>query len=370
MTSLGTAGHPAPTALQALGRGAFAVARALTSPLMPDDAIGLINPLLSGADLHGRITAITPATADAVHVRIHPGRGWRGHLAGQYIRVGVDVNGVRNWRAYSLTGHPGDHDLEITVKRLANGVVSHHLLHDARVGDVILLDQATGEFTLQAVADERANLLFITAGSGITPVMAMLRHHLHELTGVTVVHSTPTAGDFVFGDELRGLAASGRLTLIERHTDTDGWFTPDQLDAVVPDWRTRHTFACGPTPMLDALQQHFDDAGLTHLLHTERFRATLAATGEGGTLTFSASGIELDTDGATPILDAGEDAGVLMPAGCRMGICYTCSSTLLEGSVRDLRTGALTTVDPVQNPDGERVQTCVSAVAGACRIDR
>lgn len=367
--------HPATdTALRALGlrtlgRGATGLLKALTTPLLPDDAVTLVNPLLS-ADLHGRITSIIRATPNAAHIRIRPGRRWKGHRPGQYVRIGLDVDGVRTWRAYSLTGLPGERDLEITVKQIPGGVASHHLLHEARVGDVILLDQATGEFTRDVLPRHDQPVLFLTAGSGITPVAAMLRSHVDEFCDPVLVHSAPTADEVVFGPELRALHGAGRLRLVERHTDVDGWFTPGQLDSSVPDWRERHAFACGPTAMLDALQEHYEAAGLADLLHTERFRARLAATGEGGEVTFAATGLTVSADGATPLLDAGEAAGVLMPSGCRMGICYGCSSTLLEGSVRDLRTGAVTTVDPVQDPAGQKIQTCVSAAAGACHLDR
>ena len=83
-------------------------------------------------------------------------------------------------------------------------------------------------------------------------------------------------------------------------------------------------------------------------------------------MTFTQDGTVLEVDGATPILDAGEEAGVLMPSGCRMGICYSCVLPLRQGAVRDLRSGDLTTAVP---GDGVLVQTCVSAPAGACDID-
>jgi ferredoxin len=89
-------------------------------------------------------------------------------------------------------------------------------------------------------------------------------------------------------------------------------------------------------------------------------------TGDGGAVTFIQSDVQADADGATSLLDAGEQAGVLMPSGCRMGICFGCVAPLREGAVRDLRTGALTTASP---GDGVLVQTCVSAAAGACQID-
>jgi ferredoxin len=92
----------------------------------------------------------------------------------------------------------------------------------------------------------------------------------------------------------------------------------------------------------------------------------LAAPGEGGTVRFASSGTTVQADGSTPILDAGEAAGVLMPSGCRMGICFSCVLPLREGSVRDLRSGEVTTAAP---GDGVLVQTCISAAAGSCDID-
>ena len=122
--------------------------------------------------------------------------------------------------------------------------------------------------------------------------------------------------------------------------------------------------------LLDAFEEHYAAAGLAHLLHTERFRATLVEPGDGGLVRFEGSDVEVDVDGATTLLDAGEEAGVVMPSGCRMGICYSCSSPLLAGTVRDLRNGQLTSNDPVQNPMGTPIQTCISASAGACTIAR
>jgi ferredoxin len=118
--------------------------------------------------------------------------------------------------------------------------------------------------------------------------------------------------------------------------------------------------------MLEALESYWASAGIADRLCTERFRPTVLVTGEGGTVSFTTSGATLEADGATPILDAAEEAGVLMPSGCRMGICYGCVLPLREGAVRDLRNGELTVAAP---GDGVLIQTCVSAAAGACDID-
>jgi ferredoxin-NADP reductase len=337
----------------------------VTSPLLPSDYLDLVDPLRSGADLRGRIEAVVPETADSATVVIRPGRGWRGHLPGQYVRIGIDVDGVRQWRAYSITsvvGRPDDR-FTITVKAIPDGKVSNHIVRQARAGTIVQLDQATGDFVLPSARPAKA--LFVTAGSGITPVMGMLRNH-PELSDVVLVHSAPTADDVVFGAELRAMAAAGRIRLVEQHTDTVGLLTPDALAALVPDIAERRTWACGPVGMLEVLEAYWESAGIADRLHTERFRPRVLVTGEGGTVSFARTGTTIEADGATPILDAAEEAGVLMPSGCRMGICYGCVLPLREGAVRDLRNGEVTTAAP---GDGVLIQTCISAAAGACDID-
>ena len=153
-------------------------------------------------------------------------------------------------------------------------------------------------------------------------------------------------------------------------------FCEREIEPVVPDLDERLTYACGPAGLLDALEEHHAERGLP--LTTERFRPVLVAAGEGGKVSFT-SGTVVEADGATPILDAAESAGVLMPSGCRMGICMGCVIPLKEGVVRDLRNGALTTaVAGETGPGGVPIQTCINATpangilelpAGVYRID-
>ncbi|MFU8854781.1 ferredoxin reductase [Micromonospora sp. SL1-18] len=342
------------------------LAETVTTPLLPDDYLDLLAPLRAGAALRGRIVAVRAETRDAATVVIQPGRGWRGHRPGQYVRLGVDVDGVRQWRAYSVTSVPGGvgHRISITVKAIPDGKVSNHLVRRIRPGTIVQLDQAQGDFVLPEAAPER--ILFLTAGSGITPVMAMLRAGLPARADVVLVHSAPTADDVIFGTELRALAERGALRLVERHTDTDGLLDVNELDDLVPDHPQRQAWACGPVGLLDAVEAHWASRGVADRLHTERFRPTVISPGEGGAVTFTGAGVTVEADGATPILDAGENAGVLMPSGCRMGICFGCVLPLRQGAVRDLRNGDLTTAVP---GDGVLIQTCVSAAAGTCDIE-
>ena len=357
---------PRPTILGGLRERVIKFAERVTTPLVPSDYLDVIDPLRSGADLRGRIVAVESETRDAVTVVIKTGRGWRTHVPGQYVRIGIDVDGVRQWRAYSLTSETSRHDgcIAITVKAIPDGVVSNHLVRKATEGTLVHLDQAVGSFTLGA--QPPAKILFLTAGSGITPVMGILRNLTDLDIDIVVVHSAPTAADVIFGDELRTLAREGRIRLVELHTDIDGMLDVTRLDDIVDDIADRQTWACGPVGLLDAIEHRWDTAGLADRLHTERFRPCVQVTGDGGTVTFTNTGTVVDAENSQTLLDAGETAGVLMPSGCRMGICFGCVAPLRQGTVRDLRTGEIITAT---EGDGIQIQTCISAAAGDCDIE-
>ena len=359
------------------------LAEAATTPLLPADYLDLVAPLRSGTDLRARIVSVTPETRDAATLVLKPGADWAGHVPGQYLRIGIDVDGVREWRAYSLTHGPRpDGLISITVKAVPDGKVSNHLVHVAKPGTLVHLEQAAGDFVLD---EDATQLLFVTAGSGVTPVIGMLRNlfpvsdsgvvDLPRSAGldIVVVHVAPSEPDSIFLDNLRELDRHGAVRLVPRYDDVHGVLDVADLATLVPDLAQRTTYACGPSGLLDALTEHHRAAGLT--LFTEQFRArqfvghSLEAA-EGGTLTL-ADGRTVEADGATPLLDVAEAAGALMPSGCRMGVCFGCVIPLKEGAVRNLRNGAITTVDPISSAaGGVPIQTCINAAAGACSIDR
>jgi ferredoxin-NADP reductase len=359
----------APPKVPAVQRTALRAVRALFTPLLPDDYLELINPLWSTRELRGRIERIERETADTVTVVIRPGYEWMGHQPGQYLRIGVVVDGVHHWRAYSLTSDPDRPDgwISITPKLVDAGKVSPYFVTRAKPGEIVRLGGVEGTFVLPDPVPER--LLFISAGSGITPVMSMLRslERRGAVSDVVHSHSARGAGEVIFGAQLHGLAqrnAGFRLNL--RMTGEQGRLTPPDLDTLCPDWREREAFVSGPGPMLDALTEHWQREGDAARLHMERFQPIIGGdpgNGQGGTVRFRASGVEGVSDGGTPILVAGENAGATLPFGCRMGICHTCVGRLCSGEVRDLRTGE------VFGQPGEMVRTCVNAPEGAIEIE-
>ena len=342
--------------------------RALSTPLLPDDYLELINPLWSTRELRGRIERIDHVTDDAATVLIKPGYRWDGHKAGQYVRIGVDIRGVRHWRAYSLTSEPDRPDgrISITPKLVQKGVVSPYLVKHGRPGAIVSLGGVEGEFVLPDPPPKQ--ILFISAGSGITPIMSMLRSLCRhdELGDVVHIHSARTLEDVIFGDELRMLADRFEgFRLHEQHTKSMGRFAPAHLDELCPDWRERETFASGPGDMLDALIEHWEEHGERDQLHMERFQPKLdiVEPGKGGTIRFLKSDCCVEADGSKPMLVEGEEAGLKLPFGCREGICHTCVGTLRSGRVRDLRNGN------VGGQEGQTVRTCINAPEGAVEIE-
>jgi ferredoxin-NADP reductase len=338
----------------------------LTTPLLPDDYLGLVNPLWSRRELRGRVEDVRPETASTASLTIRPGIGWTGHRAGQHVRVGVDIEGVRHWRPFSLSSSPHRTDgcLTITVKATPDGLVSPYLVRHATPGTIVRLTPAEGDFVLPEPLPDR--LLFLTAGSGITPVAAMLRSlaAAQRMPDAVLVLCAPAPEDVIFGPYLRTLATRWKsLRLYERHTRAGGRLTMAQVRDICPDWRERHAWVCGPAGMLDDAERHWRRSGAGDRLRVERFQSARVSGGAGGRVRFVASGRLSDADGSTPLLTVGENAGVLMPSGCRMGICHSCVTRLRSGRVRDLRTGR------EHGDEGELIQTCISAAAGPVEID-
>jgi stearoyl-CoA 9-desaturase NADPH oxidoreductase len=337
-----------------------------TTPLLPDDYLRLLNPLWTARELRGEIVDVRTETADSATVKIKPGWGFSAsYKPGQYVGIGLRVDGRWHWRSYSLTSVPerNNKHITITVKATPEGFLSTHLVNGVKPGTIVRLAAPKGDFALPDPPPPM--VLFISAGSGITPLMAMLRSLTARGQSPDIVHlhSAPSAQSVIFHDELQELeAAQSGYRLHLQLTQEDGKLDFDHLDELVPDWRDRPTWACGPTPMLDAVEGVWDGAGLSDNLHMERF--TIARTdkgGEGGTVTFEISDKSIEIDGATSLLEAGEKVGIQMPFGCRMGICQTCVLPLESGHVRDFRSGN-------EHGAGDRINTCISTASGDCTL--
>jgi ferredoxin-NADP reductase len=352
------------------------VVNLFATPLQASHYVELVNPLWSSHKLQARVEGVWDETADSRTITLRPGRNWRRHRAGQHIRIGVPIGGRRFTRTYSISSSPERRDgcITVTVKVLDGGRMSGHLVRQLQVGSYLPVGLPQGDFLVPEAMPVRP--LFITAGSGITPVMSMLRTWaiVGNMPDVVHIHYAPHPYDVIFGSELETMAAEHRYHYAPVFTRDGGdapsgtrHFDRAQLEQLCPDWQEREVWACGPQSMLESVETHFNSAGRGRFLHIERFRAPMveiADDAQGGTVTFldGAQDVTADADATTPLLRVAEDAGLNPDHGCRMGICHTCDIPLVAGTVRDMRTGELIT-EP-----GELVQICISSAAGNCEL--
>ena len=352
---------------------------ALTWPHGVERYVEAIGPRWSLTEGRGLVTGVNHQTPDTVTLTIEPNRTWQGHRSGQHVEVGVEIDGVVLTRCYSVVtseaprGTAARSSIELTVKAHPEGRVSNHLVRHAAPGMVLRLSNATGDFTLPAGQPSR--LVLISGGSGITPVMSMLRTLCDTGDGrpVTFVHYSFGSDDALYADEVTELTARhSNVNRVRAYTDAtngdlSGLFSEAHLDGADPRWREAEVFVCGPTGLMDAVEEIVHAAGRGDHLHTERFQLVPVVTeadlaSATGTLTFATSGQTVANSGSS-VLDQAESAGLTPNYGCRMGICHTCTRPKTSGCVRNLLTGELSELG------AHDVQVCISAPVGDVVID-
>lgn len=343
---------------------------ALASPHGVDRYLELVNPMWAAHEVRARVVDVTrevdlPGHPPVATLTLQPTATWRGHRAGQHVQVGVEVAGARRTtRVFSISSpdsRPGER-FTITLRANPGGVVSSWLVEHARPGTMLHLSQAQGDFVLPDRVPER--LLMISGGSGITPVMSMLRS-LQRRTHrgrVTFVHYAQSPEHQIYAAELDEVRRSGDgIDVHLLHPELgDPNLSPAYLDRLVPGHRDLLTYACGPAPLMEAVLAAYDGADS---LRTEYFRPPRVSTGaSGGQVSFTRSGRSAPNTGA-PLLEQAEALGLRPESGCRMGICFSCVSRKSEGTVRDVVSGEESAL-----PDDD-IRICVSAPVGDCSID-
>lgn len=368
--------NPRRMATRALSSRALGLVEALATPHGIDRYLELVDPMLTVRELRAEVEDVRHNSHDTTTLTLRPTRQWKGFKAGQFVQVSVDIDGVRRTRCYSpaCSEYRTDGRIEITIKAHPHGLVSNYLYAHAEPGMVLGLSQADGVFTLP---DERPEkILLLSGGSGITPVMSMLRTLRDEgHTGeVVFLHYAFTEKHVSYLDELREIErANDNVRVVLAYTDQEtggdlhGLFHKKHLDEVAPWYAddAAHTFLCGPPGLMKTITSHFTAHRAAERLHSEDFAPAPVAVDPAdvsGDITFSRSGAAAANTGKT-LLEQAEDAGLTPEYGCRMGICFSCTSIKKAGSVRNVNTG-----DVNNDPDTE-IQLCINVPCGDVELD-
>ena len=328
----------------------------LTGPHGVDRYTELVAPTWTDAEARAQVVAVTRPTPRAVTLTLRPNRAFTGFRAGQHVNLAVEIDGRRRVRPYSPACAENAGHLELTIGRHDGGLVSTYLYEHASPGMVVGLSDAAGDFVLPAERPHR--ILFISGGSGITPVMSMLRTlRAERFAGeIAFLHYARGADEACYRAELAAMTGVRVLHGYTRATDgsdLDGRFGPAHLAKAMPDLDSdTAVYVCGPAELVDAVKTHCPQA------RSESFvPPRLTTVASGGAVRFTKSGTTVTDDGR-PLLEQAEAAGLTPESGCRMGICHSCTRRKTHGVVKNLITGA------VSGPDAEDVQICVSAPVG------
>ncbi len=336
-----------------------------------EDTLRALHPMLSITEARARVVRIVDETADTKTFVLRPNALWQGRRtarAGQFVRLRLEIDGRRVERIYSLSSRPGARLIAITVKRQAGGLASPFLHEQVKVGDVLCLSQPDGDFVLSDPLPGK--ILLLSAGSGITPVMAMLRDlQARKYHGdVVFLHVCRNADALIFSKTLRTIEEDfPELSLLVHFDDMAGRFSAESLLYAVPDLAERSTWMCGPGGFMDLVHRHWHTRAISAPLHSERFVAIamLPATAPGTPVTVMlvTSGQHFVTQGVDPLLVQAEKAGLTPKHGCRMGICRSCQCTKKSGTVENLQTGE------ISDTPNEAIRLCISVARSDLSLD-
>jgi len=331
-----------------------------------DFLLARVNPLWTVSRTVARVENIEYIEDDMVKITLSTNhflnRRFKSFKAGQFIMLTVAIAGIRHQRAYSLVSTPEEYArtgrLVIGVKK--QGRVSIYLSKQAKVGDVIEITPASGEFMLRETA---APSLFVSAGSGITPIVPMVKQALERSKyPVTLIYYSR---DPAFRRELEALAAQHRhfsLHIIVDSAEKPAFFDEETLDRLCPDAASRDAYVCAAPGLMTATRKIWAARGWSAKMLQESFLPIkVDENAEAHSVNFRRSQREFDAKGN--ILASAEAAGLTPAYGCRMGVCNACVCTKVSGTVRNQVTGEINDQSNVQ------IKLCVNAAISPVVID-
>lgn len=339
-----------------------------------------IDPMWSLSESKARVVDVRRETRDTCTFVLHPSKRWKGFEAGQHVQIGIDINGSRQIRTFTISSTPYEWQergvIALTVKQVMGGRITGWMHEHLKIGTIVTLSQAQGDFVLPA--EPEGNIVYFAAGSGITPVAS----HLGKLGAckmpvpATLFYFARSEQDFIFGAELRAMALyqkrfslhtiaadGGRIDV--EHSQPQGTLCNEHINTALqesPEW----IYVCGPHPFRELVKKSLIEQGYpAQQIKEEVFGLPPVniKPGEKVTVSFNRSRTQATTTQPDTLLAMAEKSGLTPTAGCRMGICYTCKCTKTSGQVLNVQTGELSS-------NGEEdIRICISTPVSNVDID-
>ncbi len=313
--------------------------------------------------------------AGTVTLELQANGNFRGFAPGQHLNVTPTIGGLRHTRSYSPSAPwSGNGRVCITVQQRDEGFVSKHLCTELQVGDVLELGEAFGEMVLPEPLPQR--LLLVAGGSGITPLICMVRALAAQgmPVEVTLLAWARHREALCFTEELRELARVSANFRVVFALSREAGVAEDEiggrpdvalLGALVPDLGERAVYACGGAGFTAAVAAACRAIAPEVAFSAESFTPPEITSTDVGTVrvTLARSGRELELPRGQSLLQGLEVAGVNPPSGCRMGICKTCACGKVRGATRNLNDGS------IDAEADEHLRLCVSSAVSDLTLD-
>lgn len=289
---------------------------------------------------------------------------------GQYITLKLNIKGEEVRRSYSLCSSPyGEREWRVAIKEVPGGKVSTFINRELKVGDLMEVMTPMGNFHTVLSGNNTKNYVLFAGGSGITPMMSILKSILYveKQSTITLIYANKNENSTIFRTELDHLAATNtrlKVVYVMDQPETKisdlqtGIVTVEKALALVENFggvNASEYFICGPGPMMENVKTALEKLKIAkEKIHIEYFTAVIEAVNKaeaatGGNVNAKVKvlqyGIETEFDletGGLSILEAAIEAGVDAPFSCKGAVCCTCRAKVLEGKVKMNANFALT----------------------------
>ncbi|ALI99857.1 ferredoxin--NADP reductase [Rufibacter tibetensis] len=325
---------------------------------------------MSNAYFNMKVVDITQETSDAITLHLdHPEKKSIPYIPGQFLTLILPVNGQKVRRSYSLCSIPEDPYFSVTVKRVEGGLVSNFLAENAQIGQTIEVMAPIGNFNLKPEPSQKRHIFLFGGGSGITPLMSMLRSTLtyEPQSRITLIYGNRNVDSVIFKDQLAQFEQQYHEQLKVVHVfnealvdatekqDHIGLLDRNMVlrlidDLKVPGFQQESYFICGPEGMMNEVREalHFKGVPASQI-HKESFTAPTGPEAQSAdvsaapesdeiitrtvTLIYEGQEYQVEVKPTDTILEAGLRADIDLPYSCQAGLCTACMGKCLSGRV-------------------------------------
>jgi ferredoxin-NADP reductase len=323
-------------------------------------------PEKSLVNIKAKVLETKQESVDVLTIVLKPSKKWNSFLPGQYLEIGVKINGVLYFRNFSISStleqFQKEGTISLSIQKQDKGKVTQWIFDELKTGNLITISQAKGCFAPQNSTEP---VLFIAGGTGITPFISLLHTAVLENRNAVLLYYAK-AGKHILREKLEAMTSASNITVQFITTSEEGRISEAHLQQYCPDFCQRSVLVCGPNHMIEDTKSLLSKLGYEEeKVVFEYFKAasfSIELPDISTKATLKVANKTLEVKGTTSILEQLENNGFTPKYGCRMGLCKQCQCIKNSGTVFNKLTGKYS------ESTEEVIQICVSVPVGVVSI--